>query len=226
MNQLVANRDHVAEAYSKLAGGANDLEKIMPLDLIREHTKTQDVPTVSDIQLMLYRRASLEAAQKYTGMLFTERKVVTEVVYPPNNTHRRFFYHTTKFAFSLPFVYFYAHANEPVRQFPVNVGESKVRLPVLGANFGIGCCNPCHEEQDSGKLMYTAGHDCQNDLPAAIVLGALKYIAHVIENPGDVVSSVLEAGSLQTGRSVGSANNPSLASGAIEIWRSVLDHSI
>src|SRR5688572_13974020 len=62
-----------------------DLEKLIPISLIREHTKTDDVPAVSDDQLRLYRSASVEAAEQYTGLLLSSSKPITEAVECPWN---------------------------------------------------------------------------------------------------------------------------------------------
>lgn len=52
-----------------------DLEELLPLALIRTHTKTDDVPHVTDEQLSLYRSASFEAAEKYTGLVYSRAKI-------------------------------------------------------------------------------------------------------------------------------------------------------
>ena len=50
----------------------------LSIDIIRQHTKTDDIPGVTDEQLSLYRAASLEAAECYTGMLLSGQRTVTE----------------------------------------------------------------------------------------------------------------------------------------------------
>lgn len=212
-----------------LKGGAFDMELLLPISLIRQHTKTEDIPAVSDAQLHLYRRAALQAAEKYTGLLLRERKVITEAVSLPATSGGRrakpFFYHTAEVPFAQPMAYYYGHRNEPPVMIPVVVGDRHVKLPMIIDDFGLGCCNPCATPVQA-RLMYTGGFGCEDDIPAAIALGALKYIAHVMENPGDIVVATSEAGGSRGGVTVDKTANPAWASGAIEIWRSCKDDAI
>lgn len=205
-----------------------DFEAVLPLSLIRQHTKTDDIPGVTDALLSLYRSAALEAAQKYTGLLLTGRMIFTEPVTLPRAdfTGRgpRRTWHHTKHPVASPMVYLYGAGGGVITIHAV-VGERRVPLPETMSDFGLGCCNPCASDQGP-RVMYTAGYPCEADFPTAVKLGALKYIAHVIENPGDVVGVVSESGNAASSGGVGNANNPALASGAIEIWRSCVDDAI
>jgi hypothetical protein len=40
----------------------------LSIDMIRQHTKTDDIPGVTDDQLLIYRASAVEAAEAYTGM--------------------------------------------------------------------------------------------------------------------------------------------------------------
>jgi hypothetical protein len=200
-----------------------DLEALLPLALVREHTKTDDVPAVTDALIALYRLAALEAAEAYTGLMLSGRRVVTEDVRLPQ-THvggmRRHFIHRTKYQIAEPLAWFYGFAGGAPHQILATVEATEVRLPVLISDFGMGCCNPCSGSSGS-KLMYSAGFSCADRVPAAFRLGALKYIAHAIENPGDLVATVNESGGTRQGGAGLTANNPALASGAIDIWRTM-----
>jgi len=213
----------------EMTGVSFDLEQILSIELIREHTKTDDIISVSDAQLQLYRRAAIQAAEKYTGMFFTGQRVMQELVtYPGSfwNSANYYFEHTTKYSFAQPFAYLYGDTSRGIEQVPVAVGSRTVRLTNHPGDFGAGCCNPC-KQPSQPMLQYTAGFSCENDIPAAIALGALKYITHVIENLGDVVIAVTPSGSPNNrGVSITEAANPALASGAIDIWRSAVDHAI
>lgn len=214
----------------KMEGGRLDQEAYLSLTLIRDHTKTNDIIAVSDEQLALYRDAALEAAEKYTGLLIRERRVVTESVRIPENRGGRFYrkpwiWHRTKLPFSQPVAYYYGHNNQEPIQIPVVVGENIAKLPWVEDDFGIGCCNPCKQEVQA-RLMYVAGYDCKESIPAAIKLGALKYIAHVVQNPGDIAYANTPSGSKGDQAAVDKTSNPAYASGAIEIWRSAVDDAI
>lgn len=228
---LVEEKRTPRDQAADLTGAVHNLEKVLPLSAIRQHTKTDDIPTVTDFMLEIYRKAALEAAEKYTGLLVQERRVFMEEVKLPGaatsrNLRTNFFYHTVKTPFALPLAYFYGHRNEPPVQIPVIVGDRKAKLPLIIDDFGINsCCNPCAAPVTS-RLMYSGGFDCEASIPAAVALGALKYIAHVIENPGDVAYANRPSGEASDGAAVDRVANPAWASGAIEIWRSCVDNAI
>ncbi len=62
-------------------------EKLVPLSMIREHTKTDDVETVSDDLLRFYRTAALQAADQYLGISVTSTRWVSETVEQPPFRH-------------------------------------------------------------------------------------------------------------------------------------------
>ena len=64
-----------------------DWDSYLSIGLIRTHTKTDDVPGVSDELLKLYRAAAVEAAEFYSGLVLSKRKVVTEVIHPHTNMY-------------------------------------------------------------------------------------------------------------------------------------------
>ncbi len=225
-----------ASMVANLTAQKYDFEKVLPLEAIRQHTKTDDVPSVTDFQLNLYRRAALEAAQAYTGLLLLTRTVVTEDVQTPmfHRSSRRMyteqvphFTHKLKFMAAEGTLYYYGLRNQPPVQVGVIPNTKSVRLPRDHDNFGLNqCCSPCGTEA-LARVIYVAGFSTEEDIPAAIPLGALKYIAHVIENAGDnpMVNSI--SGSAQgSGFNMSTANNPAEASGAIEIWRSAVTDAI
>ena len=189
-----------------------DEEAILPLALIREHTKTDDVMSVTDPMLSLYRMAAIEAAEAYTGLLISGKRAVTEAVRQPTygmSSVRRKFIHETEFMIAAPDVWFYGLEGQSPTKIAAIVGETSIQLPIVAS--GLDCCSPCGSGFSGGRVMYHAGFSCVDAIPAGFRLGALKYIAHVIENPGDTIG-----GYDQT------AANPARASGAIDIWRVML----
>lgn len=228
-NVQIAPQTYAPPASGTVAGF--DFEKLLPLEVIRQHTKTDDVPSVTDFLLQIYRKSAYEAAEKYTGFLLTGTKQIVEPVNLLNtssNINRRVnhFYHETQYPFGSPIAFMYGQKNRAPVQLQAEVGSSRIKLPMIMDEFGLGCCNPCADKA-MAHLLYTAGFGCEEDIPAAIALGALKYIAHVVENAGDIVVATNEAGGSSTGSvGVSSAADPAVASGAISIWRVAMRDAI
>lgn len=227
MNKVVTATPY--DPMTTLKGKMFDYEAILPMSLVRQHSRTDDVPSVTDELLSLYRRTALETAQEYTGLVLTEQKVVIEEIDDaPTNPFRHekpWFWHTTKSPFAQSVAWVYGQNTQAIN-LHVTPGSRRVRLPILMGDLGMGCCNPCASAAPSMKLMYVAGFDCEKSIPAAIILGCLKYITHVLENAGDIVTAVSEAGVSVTRVRVDQTSNPALASGAIEIWRTAVPDAI
>ena len=211
-----------------------DLERFLPIDLIRIHTKTADIPTVTDEQLRLYRKAAFEEAMRYSSLLVGPLQLITEHVKmhkvrsnisgmniaAATHRHQKI---KTKFQVMRPDVFFYG-TGAPVLV-PTEPGTRFVDIPMagefMGNALGGNCCAPCTQGNGSGangaRVMYHAGYACENDVPAGIVVGMLKYIAWQVQNPGDVYMNVRN--SLNTGEtSSRGTNNAAWASGALEVW--------
>ena len=206
----------------------HDMELILPIALIREHCKIDDVATVGNEVLKLYRQAAVETAEAYTGLLIAEKKWVTEMVdHPDFSTNHRalFFEFKAKHMFANPIGYYYGFHGMHPQKVGLKIGHSTARLPIIANDFGLGCCNPGNSKSQE-NFMYMAGYDCERSIPAAFKLGALKYIAHVVENAGDVVVSTLATGRSTGGLDASAGSNPALASGALEIWRTIREDAI
>lgn len=199
----------------------HDLEKILPLDLVREHCRLDDTEVLGDGILRLYRDAAVEAAEEYTGLLIAEKKWISELVeHPSFDASRRepWFYHTAKHPFAHNIGYYYGVLNGGTNIIPLEIGSTRAKLPITMARLDMNCCRPC-KDAPSETFMYMAGYDCEAKVPARFALGALKYIAHVVENAGD------KTGILR--RDVDTwGSNPAQASGAIEIWRTIRPDAI
>ena len=191
----------------------------LSIEMVREHTKTDDVPGVSDDMLRLYRQASIEAAEFYTGMLLKGKKTLVEVVQLPRNWSRH--YHRHQFRYSVAddgFAYLYGRSI--TMNIPVVSGQSSVRVPRMDhiPDF-TNCCDPCNID-DHMRIMYWAGYACPDDVPAGIVMGCLQFIAWVVEHPGDELLAMRnKMDSSNTGGGVHGIANVALISGALEQWR-------
>lgn len=211
-----------------LEGAKFDREKILPLALIRQHTKSDDVVRVPDTLLSLYRDAALSAAEQYTGMLFTEQKVITQDASSKRDLtagHRwkGSFKLRLKYPTSDGILYLYGGKGTPeVHKIVTEPGAAEVVIPInhFALDMTPCCGDPCGRPANAGRmLMYRAGFVCETDIPPQIAMGCLKYIAWQIENPGDEASGRVDQSTSnpQAGR-----NNASWQSGAIEEWRIVV----
>lgn len=211
-----------------MTGARFDLDAILPINRIRQYTKTDDVPHVTDDMLRLFRKAAFEAAEEYTGLILSEQRVVIEAVSSPLKLRFRVntgmsYTHNTQHPIADEFVWYYgAHRNIGNRQLYVTPGTTTVRIPVthIAIDASSCCGGPCNEPGINWgmRIMYRAGYKCQDDVPAGILLGCLKFIAWSVMNPGDTVMTVRNrAGAGEAG--IIGTNNGAWASGAIEQWR-------
>jgi hypothetical protein len=195
-------------------------EEIVSLEAIREHTKTQDIPTVTDGQLERYRKAACESAELYTGLLLTRNVRQIEIVNPPRRlTHdmRPIIKHRLEFPAAEPVVYLTAPGVK--QSLPVRVGERTVKIPAHLFSYRMfDCCRPCPTGEGAMQVLYLAGFTSPEAIPAGIVVGILKYIAWAIENPGDVMRTVENRSSVSDQVMKGT-NDGAWASGAIDEWR-------
>jgi hypothetical protein len=202
-----------------------DPEKIVSLKLIRQHTRTDDVTAVSDELLSQYRKAALEAAEAYTGMGFLNQRTIDELIeqppFDPGNVMWRhqlpYFHHRARFTFAAPLAYLYGTGK--TETIPVEVGGNTAKLPKNMTILQFGDSR-CEARQRQVRFQYKAGFVCESGIPATVAIGVMKYIAHQLENAGDVY---VPAGGINA--SAGSAN-PAVASGAIELWRQAVPAAI
>jgi hypothetical protein len=200
------------------------LDALVSIDMIRVHTKTEDIPSVTDEQLTLYRQAAFESAELYTGLLLTRSQRIEEFVNPPKRDFsdvRKRVVHRLKYAAAEPTVYIYGPGVKTMMH--VEVGSRKVVLPGdIYSHLMFECCRPCGESGDLGnasiRIMYLAGYANEKAIPAGIIVGVLKFIAWAVANPGDQMHTVDGRTSLAENFLKGS-NDGAWASGAIDEWR-------
>lgn len=192
-----------------------DLEKAIPLALIRDHTKTNDLITVTDEQLALYRASGVEAAQSYTGVWLGGKKWVTETTSRKRGKSGPRAYRLLWPASSGEVFVRYPGSDPVVER--TSRGSRKVTLratlPPLSWNV---CCNPCASDSDDITLYYWTGAEC-GTFPSGIVVGVLKYIAYQISNPGSIGMTYTSDRAQNTIRSIN--NNALVASGALGEWK-------
>lgn len=223
----------ITEAGASLAvvpdlGGSTEtaLDEMLPMDLIREHTKTDDVPSVSDAQLALYRRAAAESAEQYTGLYLLGTKVITENVDAPTSRRtieRGYYTFNTRFPVSdgRAFIYGTKHGSREISTAP---GSSRIRVPLMLTDIDMtSCCGgPCSSQPSNWgmKIMYRTGFAKCNNIPAGILVGMLKFVAWCIAHPGDSYAPVEGANKPRTNDgTIQGTNNAAWASGALELWR-------
>ena len=206
----------------------NPLEEIVPIATIRAHTKTNDVPAVTDAQLALYREAAFESAEQYTGLLLrVRRQIIEHVVLPTfDATHhgaitvRRWVKHRLRWGSADGVVWVYGGTHGRLTQrIDVAPGAREVRIPTAFLPVDQDeCCRPCSVRSNEARVLYNAGFS-PGMIPAGIKIGVLKWIAWTIENPGDVFRAVDDTLSRSSGTALRGTNNTALASGALDQWR-------
>lgn len=216
-------------------GGACDfdLDKCLSIALIREHTKTDDVPSVTDNQLRLYRAAAFESAEQYTGALLRGTRPITEYIdedWSARTMLRGYYVKKTEYPVTDGIVYLYGAVGSANQTLRIQPGTRKLRIPIVqcSPDLSSACCRPgCAptKAMNTGmRIMYRAGFelcetgDAPATLPNIIILGILKFIAWSVTHPGDVLLTVRLRESSDEGL-VRGTNNAAWASGALELWR-------
>jgi len=201
-----------------------DWSERLSIDLIRQHTKTDDVAGVSDEMLKVYRQAAVEAAEMYTGALLTNQKTVTEAIQGPNRPKpgKLTYRHKLQYPVADGLVHLYGsqniNGNHAIRVPP---NTRTIQVPIWTGFIDLSnCCDPCATHHLNADMMaaYKAGYRCPDDVPMGVVLGMLQYVAWILEHPGDILLTVRNKEDNSTKGLMGS-NNIALASGALETWR-------
>lgn len=197
------------------------LEAILPMELIRQHTKTDDDVSVSDALIMLYRASAFEVCEEYTGMIWTKTKTIIQDISNPGHPKKWRSKSRVKLDYpSADGIVFLFGTGIGHRQVMIEPGKRKFSAPVLQEIWDANCCLPCGSNQENWgiKAMYRTGIAKLNDIPSGIKLGCLKFIAWSISNPGDVIETVKNRSGAGESGIIGT-NNGAWASGAIEQWR-------
>ena len=216
---------------------AFDWSRRLSLDVIRNHTKTDDIPGVTDDQLSLYRAASLEAAEMYTGQLLSGQRNITEPIEGAAQTrmpqpiwdgygyrNRMSYKHDLRYPSADGYVYLYGGPDpRDNRAFQVPIGARTIQVPIHTGCLDLSnCCDPCATHHDNSGMMsvYKAGYKCVDDVPAGIVLGCLQFLAWIVEHPGDelLTQRNRKDNSTKIG-GVSGSNNIAMVSGELEQWR-------
>jgi hypothetical protein len=208
-----------------------DWADALSIDLIRSHTKTDDVPGVSDEMLEVYRRAAVEAAEHYTGALLTGQKIVTEPIQGPNRLRPGHLHYKVKLKYPVSdgIVHLYGSANvNGNRTIRIPANTRTIKVPISTGFIDLSnCCDPCASHHLNAEMMaaYKAGYGCPSEMPMGVVLGMLQFIAWIVEHPGDILLTVRNREDSSTKGIMGS-NNVALVSGALETWRQYDDEAI
>lgn len=191
------------------------LDVLLPLQTIREHSKTDDNPSVTDDLLKLYREAAFEAAEKYTGMSFTPSKTVTE---PVQIKGRRGKIQLSFVPSSLTVTLYGGGLGSPVELF------AKPKSNIIHFPHGSpdrfqtwGDCHTCGVESPM-MATYSTGRRCEDRVPSGIIIGILKLITWNINHPGDEILSVRNTVTANQQGLLGGTNNAAVVSGAQDEW--------
>lgn len=166
------------------AAQMRDAELICPIALVRQHCKIEDVETVTDEQLVLYREAAMELAERYSDQSLAVGSVIVEqwVGYPNGETVVRLDRPATDGIIQVS-----ADGTVYTLVAPIGARSIKIGGPARDISGRPLCCNPCAQSMQTGaSLRYASKLGCSSDAVAAgIRLGMLQFIAWAIANPGD-----------------------------------------
>jgi hypothetical protein len=202
-----------------------DWDARLSIDIIRAHTKTDDVPAVTDEQLRLYRASAVESAEQYTGLLLSGQRTITEPVQGPERARpgRSSYTFRLKYPVADGYVHLYGgtHVNDNTT-FRVPLGARQVQVPIRKDIVDLrNCCNPCATWNLNGGMMaaYNAGYRSIDDVPAGIIHGMLQFIAWCVEHPGDELLTQRNRVETRAGLAgLQGSNNIAMVSGALETW--------
>lgn len=205
-----------------------DHETVLPISTIREHSKTDDTPQVTDEQIKLYRTAAFEQAELYTGRVILGHKQIMERFFiegnereltRPKRTHRLKLTYTPLDRSVI--VSDFGGKNKQVLKTKLNDRKLEVPVGVVGVNMG-NCCAGLGLEYNA-QALYRTGYETPEDIPGTLLFGCLKFLTWAIFNPGDELLTVRNRlGTTETGL-IGT-NNGAWASGAIEHWKTYQVH--
>lgn len=202
-----------------------EIDDLLPISLIREHTKTTDIKQVSDDQLRLYRSAAIEAAEIYIGIHISKPQMHMQHVDLESPKFRN---------------------KERIRinlDYPATGGQVMIVGGQLAGNttamhtckrfqksfvmqnpghctvYNGSCCDPCNKAGGNSDLIlsYNVGYNNVEDVESGIIVGCLKYIAWSVINSGDTPVIVNDGSSSETGGIKGT-NDAVWASGAQAEW--------
>lgn len=191
------------------------LDELLPLQTIREHSKTDDNPSVTDDLLKLYRASAFEAAEKYTGLSFTPIRSVTE---PVEIKGRRGKITLSFVPVGLSVTFYGGGLGSPVELIP-KPNSNVLHFP-NGSPDRFQTWGDCHTCGVESQLMatYMTGRKCTSDIPPGIIIGILKLITWHINHPGDEILSVRNTASANQSGLLGGTNNAAVISGAQDEW--------
>lgn len=204
-----------------------DWDARLGIEFIRNHAKIDDIPSVTDDQIRLYRSAAMESCEQYTGQLLSGTRTVEEAIEGPRRLKPYATYYTfnLKYPVADGYVYMYggSHVNDNVT-FRVPLGARKVKVPIRKDSIDLSnCCDPCASKGavNGGMLAtYKAGYRSVEDVPATLVLGMLQFITWCINHPGDELLTQRNRVETRAGLAgLQGSNNIAMISGALETWR-------
>jgi hypothetical protein len=210
-----------------------DWDVRLGIDMIRSHAKIDDIPSVTDEQLRLYRSAALDSAEHYTGLLLRVQRTVTEPIEgpAPNRLRPYVAYYTHRLQYPVADGYVYLYGGTHIvdnATFQVVPGSRKIKVPIKKDMIDLtNCCDPCAKPWavNGGMLAtYRAGYKSAEDVPTTVVLGMLQFMTWAIEHPGDELLTQRSRIETRAGLAgLQGSNNIAMISGAIETWR-ILDN--
>lgn len=165
---------------------ANDYyELVLPLELLRGYTKTDDSSVIEDADLILLRATAFEAYGKYSGALvYNCDDDVVEVVKIIVDNCGYIYPQAVKTSLPIksPFVIVQL-ANNQILKMPAFVGTNTFQLSIPKQR----CYLPAQIDLSSAKITYKPKNkNLHVVFPPKVILGIVKYIKfqlYCLENP-------------------------------------------
>lgn len=200
-----------------------DMDALISIEMIRDHTKSNDIIQVTDSQLLLYREVAMEQAEIYTGRFVHRLVSIAEAVETNTGRHGWRDSYQVKLSYTPlgGLVTLRNPGGGPGQRVKVKKDDRVVKIPMFtGEITWNDCCSPCGGPVGNRgyQAIYDSGYRNAQDVPSTILYGCLKFIAWAMSNPGDELLTVRNRlGTTETGL-IGT-NNGAWASGAIEHWQ-------
>lgn len=202
----------------------NFADKVLPLDQVLAHIRSDDTALTSSevANILRYRGAALEAAERITGYKCDWISPVSETVEKPSVAPTSL-YVTIPLRWRAATQFVSVQYGNGGSVIYVNRWSRFAKIRISGnRDLSSWCCGcGASGDDDVVKLSYKAGFDCAEQVPELLLVGALKYVAHLYANPGDELYGVTAIS--DTRQLIGS--NPVIASGAGHIWLHLKDLS-
>lgn len=185
---------------------AVNLDDVLPISLIRQHTKTDDDISVTDELLILYRKASIEAAEAYTGRSWSQVKTISEEILFPfhrSNYQRQLIIILKEPVYDGIITISGGNLSSPKR-LNVMKGARRIIVPFPSDEFEKSYCYTCTPQEhsaaiapngiDASSVLYINNDDCSCNQhePANLIATYRSGVSCNAEIPNGIIVGCLK----------------------------------